>query len=193
AGQGAQRRQQGVGQDPRLREVDAALGSLQHGDALEDVLLRLGFDTAHPEQPVGAGRLLESVDAENAQRVVDVLGGPRSQAGNAGQPQQGRWYLRLEAGQELQLSGGDVFDDLFLDRLTDAGDVLQPSLFDEVLDLGGQVVQLADRFPVGADLEEVLAADLEQIRNPVQHGRDVGIPHVSNLAGDVARRRPGSR
>src|SRR5207248_11708176 len=91
------------------------------------------------------------------------------------------------------LAGGDVLDDLLLDRLADAGDVLEPAVFDQALDLGGQVVQLADRFPVSADLEEVLAPDLEQISDPVEHRRDVGIPHVSNLAGDVARWRAGSR
>ena len=128
---------------------------------------------------MGAGRVLQCVKTENAQRVVDVLGGAWAEAWDPRDLEECGWHLGLEAGQERQLSGGDVFDDLFLDRLADAGDLLQPAFFDQVLDLGRQVVELAHRLTIGADLEEILAADLEQVGDPIEHGRDVRIPHLA--------------
>src|SRR5438128_12200193 len=108
-------------------------------------------------------RRLQRIEAEDAERVVDVLGRSRSQPGNASQLEERRRDLALEPSQEFQLSGGDKLDDLLLHRLTDAGDVLEPPVLDQVRDLGGQVVELPDGLPVGTDLEEVLTLDLEQV------------------------------
>src|SRR2546430_17263379 len=146
-------------------------------------------------------RLLQRIEAEDAERVVDILGRSRSQPRDAGQLEERRRDLALESSQEFQLSAGDKLDDLLLHRLTDAGDFLEPSFLDQVLDFGGQVVELPDGLPVGADLEKVLPLDLEQVGHPVEHGRNVGIPHVANLAGmllvgvrvlDLSRLLPGA-
>src|SRR2546428_4345926 len=146
-------------------------------------------------------RFLQSIETQDAERVVDVLGRARSQPRDAGQLEERRRDLVLESSQEFQLSAGDKFDDLLLHRLTDAGDFLEPSFLDQVLDFGGQVVELPDGLPVGADLEKVLPLDLEQVGHPVEHGRNVGIPHVANLAGmllvgvrvlDLSRLLPGA-
>src|SRR5438874_2425903 len=194
-------RQQGIGQDPTFGKEPAALGALEHGDPPEDVLLRFGLDAPHEEQPMRLRRLLQRIDAEDAERVVDVLGRSGSQARNPGQLEQRRRDLALEPSQEFQPSGGHEFDDLFLHRLPDARNVLEPPVLDQVLDLGGQVVELPDSLAVGADLEEVLTLDLEQVGHPVEHGCNVGIPHVANLAGmplsgvrvvDLSRLLPGA-
>src|SRR5213080_698531 len=113
-------------------------------------------------------RLLQRIEAEDAERVVDILGRSRSQPRDAGQLEERRRDLALESSQEFQLSARDKLDNLLLHRLTDAGDVFEPSVFDQVLDLGGQVVELPDGLAVGADLEKVLALDLEQVGHPVE-------------------------
>ena len=123
------------------------------------------------------------LEAEDAQGVVDVLGRPGPESRDPGQLEQRRRNLGLEAGQEFELPGGHVLVDLLLDCRTNPGNVLQLSLVDQLLDLGRQVVELAHCFAIGADLEEVLAFDLEQVGHPVQHGRHLGIPHVATLAG----------
>src|SRR5436305_6070094 len=89
-------------------------------------------------------RLLQRIEAEDAERVVDILGRSRSQPRDAGQLEERRRDLALESSQEFQLSARDKLDNLLLHRLTDAGDVFEPSVFDQVLDLGGQVVELPD-------------------------------------------------
>src|SRR2546428_219288 len=146
-------------------------------------------------------RFLQRIETQDAERVVDVLGRARSQPRDAGQLEERRRDLVLESSQEFQLSAGDKFDDLLLHRLTDAGDFFEPSFLDQVLDLGGQVVELPDGLPVGPDLEKVLTLDLEQVGHPVEHGGNVGIPHVANLAGmllvgvrvlDLSRLLPGA-
>src|SRR3989440_12413005 len=111
-------------------------------------------------------RLLQRIEAEDAERVVDILGRSRSQPRDAGQLEERRRDLALESSQDFQLSARDKLDNLLLHRLTDAGDVFKPSVFDQVLDLGGQVVAPPDGLAAGADLDKGLALDFGQLWLP---------------------------
>src|SRR5205807_3607727 len=103
---------------------------LEHGDAFEDVLLRFGLDARHQEQPMRLRRLLQRIEAEDAERVVDVLGRSRSQPRNASQLEERRRDLALEPSQEFELAGGDKLDDLLLHSLTYAWYFLEPLFLD---------------------------------------------------------------
>ena len=78
--------------------------------------------------------------------------------------------------QRLDLADLDDLDDLLLDRLADALQLLRAPVERELRDRAGGLAHPRRRAAVGDDAERVLALELEQVREEVELVGDVGVP-----------------
>ena len=174
----------------RLVEQRASRPLTERGDRLEDVLLRLRLDLRELAETAVLRGLLELVDRRDAQVVVDRSRGRRPHPRDAQEREEPGRHGRLQLLVTDRSPRRDELLDRLADRRADFRDLLEPFLLDE---LGERLAQIADRArrrTVRHGAEDVLALELEEVRDLVEDVRDRVVVEMEGFArhGSMLRR-----
>jgi hypothetical protein len=181
-----QQRLGGLRGDDELEALFAACPLVDRGgDALLGLRAKAG---QRADAPVvrGAAQLRQRVHVQVLVQRAHPLGPETGQLQQRVQP---RGHLAHQAIEQGEMPGRGQLADLVAEVGTDAGQLGQAAAGG---DLGDQVeLEFAD-YPcgvaIGAHAERIRIAQLEQIRHPLERGRDVGIAHCHGLDLRPARR-----
>ena len=137
-------------------------------ERLEDLLLAARAHSGEVAQPALRGSALQPVERGDAELRPDPRRRLRADAGKAEEIDDTRRYQAAALRERVHLAVLDDLDDLVLDRLPDARELLRLSIERE---LGDRQRGLADpprRAPVGDHLERLLLEDLREVREQVE-------------------------
>ena len=175
--EGAQTGQDGFGDFGRFVPTVALPVSDAILDAFEDLDLRLFAKALEVgDGAAGAGRLEfgQVVDVQLRPKRADFL---RSEPGNLDDLEQtgrnARLELLVERQDAIAVERGDLVDQ----RLAHAGDFLQLVRGDQFAQILGERFQRAGAGGIRADLERVLARQLQQRRDLIEDRGDLGFSH----------------
>ncbi len=177
-GQLAQRRDDRLHRgQTRAEEVPPGLRVLRlERERVEDLLLALRPEPGERPQllPLGGGlQLVERLDAELA---PDPRGGLRPEAGEPHEEDDLGRDAGLLLRQRLDLAQLDDLDDLLLDRLADALQLLRAAVERELGDGARRLAHAGGGATVGDDAEGVLALELKEVAEQVELVCDVRVP-----------------
>ena len=141
----------------------------------ENLLLALRPKAGQRPQPLGLGRGLELVEGLDAELAPDAGRGLRPEPRQLHEEDDLGRDACLLPRQRLDLAELDDLDDLLLDRLADALQLLRATVERELRDGARRLPHADGRAAVGDDAEGVLALELEQVRQEVDLVGDVAI------------------
>ena len=121
--------------------------------------------------------MLERIDARDLELVEEQLHLLRAETGNAEHVEETGRHLRLQLVERFRAARPRQLLDLLRDAAADAAHALQLTALDQPLELLPQARKESRRVLVGADLERVLAGDLEERCHLLQDRRDLLRPH----------------
>src|SRR5207253_7466990 len=141
----------------------------------KDLLLALRAETRERPQLFTLGGRLELVERLDAELTQDPRGRLRPQAGKLHEEDD----LGRDAGfllrQRLDLAQLDDLDDLLLDRLADALQLLRPTVERELGDRPRRLTYAGGGAAIGDDAKGVLALELKKVAEQVDLVRDVRV------------------
>ena len=146
------------------------------GAGLENELLLLRAQALQLADPAVAARRLELVDRADAELRKQLGNGFRSDALKMKKVQNRRGELLEQVAMIASLAGFGDLADLRGELLADAGNGAE-LVFGAVRETLGCVCDCVGRIPVRADLERVLALDLEEVGNLREDARDGEVFH----------------
>ena len=173
----AQRRDHGLhGGQASAEQVPVRLGALGLvREPGKDLLLALRPEPGKRPQPLRLGRHLELVERLDAELVPDAGRGLRPEARQLHEEDDLGRDAGLLLRQRLDLADLDDLDDLLLDRLADALQLLRAPVERELRDGAGGLAHARGRPAIRNDAERVLALELEQVREEVDLVGDDGV------------------
>ena len=104
--------------------------------------------------------------------------GLRTHTGDAQEVGQAWGQFGLQLLQQSNLATAEVFLDLGDGALADAGEFGESPLLGEFRRVFGEVVDRAGHAAVAIDAKAVLAADLQQVGDPIENAGEFGVAHV---------------
>ena len=167
------------GHGQRAPERHALLALLDHRDALEDVGLGLGLDARQSAELARLGQRLQGGDVADTRFVVEQLRGPGAQTGDVHQLDHAVRDLLVEGVHVLHPARPQVLADLVGEVLADAGDLAQPLLLRDHLDVLAEAFETLAGATVGADAEGIVSADLQEIGHPIEETGDLDVLHAA--------------
>ncbi len=153
-------------------------------ERLEDLLLGLLAEARQRANPSLLRRLLQPRERRHAELAPDARRRLRPQAGKAHERCDFAGNLRPSLGERVHLAGLDHLDDLGLDRLADARQLLRLPLQRQLGDGGGRLADPRRRAAVGEHAKRLLPEDLGEVGQEVEL---VGELVVAGKRGHVAR------
>ena len=134
-----------LGQGQRASQRHARLPSPHQRDALEEVLLGLGLDAGQPAELARPRQRLELAEIGDLQAVVEELGGLGADAGDAHQIREPGGHLAAQRLERLDPSRPEILADLAGQIGSDPGDLVEPPLGSQGLDVLGERFQISAR------------------------------------------------
>ena len=175
---GSQRLQDLLRAGQRQAQRETLLAGAQRAEAGQDVLAGLGADARHAEDVAGGHRLLELLHAVDAEVPVEELGGLGADAAHREdleEPARELGSQRVELGDA---PGLEVLRDVGGEALADAGDGRQLASRGDARHVLGEALEVLGGALVGADAEDVLALDLEELRDLGEESGDLRVLHA---------------
>src|SRR6185436_551051 len=158
------------------------------GELLDDPLLELRADSGENAQALGLRRRLQVGERGDAELLPDLSRRLRAEARQAGELDDVRRHQRLVLRQRTDLALVDDLDDLALDRLADAGQLLGLALEGELSDEARLLAYEGGGPPVGEQAVGGLAFELQDVGEQLELLRDVGVARESLGHGSDHRR-----
>lgn len=170
-----ERRRMGV----RFGEADAPHMRVLLGAALEDPLLERLADAADVVELAVLRCGLELLDGAEVELVVEELRTLRADAGDAHHHREAPGDLLEQLAVEIEVTGRRELADLPGQILADASELaeLQRVALDDLRRGLGQRLDRSRSGPIRTDAELVLAEDLEQVGDLIEHACDVCVVH----------------
>ena len=145
----------------------------------EDLLLALRPETRERPQPLALCRGLELVERLDAELTPDAGRGLRAEPGQLHEEDDLRRDALLVLRERFDLAHLDDLDDLLLDRLADALQLLRASVERELGDRPRRLAHPRGRPAIRDDTERVLALELEQVGEKLDLVGDLGVLQVA--------------
>ena len=159
--------------EKRPPRVLAVGRGLDVGEGLEHLLLGLGTEAGKLPEPVRLRRLPQLVGARDAELLPQASCRLRPQAGNVHHLDEAGRDVIPELRERRQVAGVGVLDDLPLDRPADARQPRRLPLEGELGNRDGRLPDARCRATVRLEAERVRPVELEQVREQLEHGRQI--------------------
>ena len=169
-----EQRTESVTEEPPIRRFLLLLG-----ERLQDPFLRLCAEPRECAQLLLLGRPFQFLDRRHAELAPDSGRGLRTQAGETHEADDLRRDNLLALRQGVHLAVLDDLDDLFLDRLADALQLLGAAVEGQFGNGTGRLANSGGRASVGEHAERGLSLELEQVGEQLELIRYVDIPRQS--------------
>ncbi len=163
----------------RFGDAEAPYACALLGAALEDPLLERLADAANVMELAVLRCGLELLDGAEVELVVEELRALRTDSGDAHHHREASGDLLEQLAVEVEVAGRGELADLAGQVFADASELaeLHRVAHDDLRRRLGQRLDRSRRSPVRTDAERVLAEDLEQVRDFIEHACDVCVVH----------------
>ena len=149
--------------------------ALRFGERSQDVLLAPRPEAGQRAQLFRFGGLAQPLERRDAELVPDPAGRLRPQARNAHELDDLRGHELLVLRQRVHLAVLDDLDDLLLDRLADALELLRLAVERHLCDGGAGLADPRRGAPVGEHAERLHVLELEDVGQQLELRGDVGV------------------